>query len=384
MSSQQDRAESSGPSPGLDPALEARLVVASQRGDEDATRRLLMALEPFVRWLARKHRAAPVPQEDLVQEGTIGLLKAIKGFDVTRSVRLVTYARPWVEGEMRRLGERSAPIPLPAAKAQLLSRINRAEEELRARGQAVSTAAVAAAVGATEEDVLALGELAHTVLELDPEAVPVEDGPLETLNPAHDVAYTVREVEHLLDQFAEHRGRIEGARPREQARTPSGGSGGSSELAVRLLDVEAALERLPDAEHDALELVALQGLSPEEAARWLGAHPNTVRNRYRRGVKAIVDHLNGVEPLPARPRSRPGWSANLDAVESIKLVVRSYADAFERLAELAETNDWLARMEFGWVQKDGEWTLMMSHDILETFRKMGGDVRPLSDVISDE
>jgi RNA polymerase sigma factor (sigma-70 family) len=381
---ERDQADGREPRAGLDAALEARLVLASQLGDEDATRRLLAALEPFVRWLARMYRAAPVPEEDLVQEGTIGLLKAIKGFEVARNVRLATYARPWVEGEMRRLRERSAPIPLPAAKAQLLSRINRAEEELRARGEAATASAVAAAVGATEEDVLALGDLAHTVLELVPEAVPVEDGPLETLDSGHDATYTAGEVEHLLGQFAEHRGRLEGARPREQARTPSGGSGGLSPLAVRLVDVEAALERLPDAEHDALELVALHGLSPREAARWLGAHPNTVRNRCRRGVEAIVDHLNGVNSLPARPRARPGWSANLDAVESIRLVVRSYADHFERLAELAETNEWFARMEFGWVQMDGEWTLMMSHDILETFRRMGANVRLLSDAIPDE
>jgi RNA polymerase sigma factor (sigma-70 family) len=315
----------------------------------------------------------------------IGLLKAIEKFDAGQDVRLVTYARRWIEGEMRRLSERSRTIPLPAAKAQLLYRISRAEGDLIAAGEQVTPAAVAAAAGATEEEVLALGELAHTVLELDPELVPVESGPLTRLEESHGATYTVGEVQHLLEEFAEHRGRIEGARPRERPRTASGSSSGSSELAVRMIDLESALERLPDDEHDALEIVALHGLSFEEARMWLGGvHANTVRNRYQRGVKMIVDHLNGDAPLPPRTRERAGWAVALGPVESIKLVVRAYQHTFERLAELAETDEWLARMEYGWVQKDGEWILMMSHDIERTFRRMGGEVRLLSEAIPDE
>jgi RNA polymerase sigma-32 factor len=69
-------------------------------GDRAAGQRLVEAFAPFVRRVALRYRRAGVSLEDLVQEGSIGLLKAATRFDGSRGTRLVTYAAFWVRAQI--------------------------------------------------------------------------------------------------------------------------------------------------------------------------------------------------------------------------------------------------------------------------------------------
>jgi DNA-directed RNA polymerase sigma subunit (sigma70/sigma32) len=91
-----------GGPPRLDALTEAQLVRDAQAGDAIARDELVSRLEPFVCWVVGTHKSALVDVDDLVQEGTIGLLKAIDRFDLSRGTRLTTFARPWIDGEVRR------------------------------------------------------------------------------------------------------------------------------------------------------------------------------------------------------------------------------------------------------------------------------------------
>lgn len=69
-------------------------------GDADAARKLALSNLRYVLWVARRYRGYGLPLADLMQEGTLGLLKAIKRFDPDCGVRLISYASRWIQSEI--------------------------------------------------------------------------------------------------------------------------------------------------------------------------------------------------------------------------------------------------------------------------------------------
>ena len=69
-------------------------------GDVEAARRLVMSHLRFVVHVAKTYSGYGLPLGDLIQEGNIGLMKAVKRFDPTMGVRLVSFAVHWVKAEM--------------------------------------------------------------------------------------------------------------------------------------------------------------------------------------------------------------------------------------------------------------------------------------------
>ncbi len=71
-----------------------------QHNDLDAARRLVLSHLRLVVAIARQYIGYGLPQADLIQEGNIGLMKAVKRFDVSRGVRLVSFAMHWIKAEI--------------------------------------------------------------------------------------------------------------------------------------------------------------------------------------------------------------------------------------------------------------------------------------------
>ncbi|WP_435639574.1 RNA polymerase sigma factor RpoH [Carnimonas bestiolae] len=71
-----------------------------ENGDISAARRLVMSHLRFVVHIARSYSGYGLPQADLVQEGNVGLMKAVKRFDPTQGVRLVSFAVHWIKAEI--------------------------------------------------------------------------------------------------------------------------------------------------------------------------------------------------------------------------------------------------------------------------------------------
>ena len=87
--------------PVLSAEEERELALRYHReNDLDAARRLVMANLRFVVHIARGYSGYGLPQADLIQEGNIGLMKAVKRFDPTMNVRLVSYAVHWIRAEI--------------------------------------------------------------------------------------------------------------------------------------------------------------------------------------------------------------------------------------------------------------------------------------------
>src|SRR5690606_37573081 len=69
-------------------------------GNLDAARKLVMAHLRFVVHIARSYNGYGLPLGDLIQEGNVGLMKAVKRFDPEKGVRLVSFAVHWIKAEI--------------------------------------------------------------------------------------------------------------------------------------------------------------------------------------------------------------------------------------------------------------------------------------------
>jgi len=111
---------------------------------------------PLVEHCARRFRNRGEPFEDLVQVGTIGLLKSIDRFDVDRGVEFSTYATPTIIGEIKRyFRDKGWAIRVPRRLQELRMQIGSASAELtQSLGRSPTPRELAETIGCTVEDVL--------------------------------------------------------------------------------------------------------------------------------------------------------------------------------------------------------------------------------------
>lgn len=87
--------------PRLAREAEHDLAARVKRGDREASRQLIEGCLSTVVAVALEYGRSGLPIEDLVQEGNLGLIKAVDHFDASRGLRFVTYAMYWVRAEIR-------------------------------------------------------------------------------------------------------------------------------------------------------------------------------------------------------------------------------------------------------------------------------------------
>jgi RNA polymerase sigma-B factor len=118
-------------------------------------KRLIEQHLPLVESIARRYQASGEPHEDLVQVGTIGLIKAIDRFDAGRGHKLSTVAVPAIEGEIRHHLRDGAPlVRMPRPVRELDTKLRAKEKQLSARlGREPTMAELAEAVGASDDAV---------------------------------------------------------------------------------------------------------------------------------------------------------------------------------------------------------------------------------------
>ncbi len=112
-------------------ALEAR-IAAAQAGDKGAQEAILQENTPLVWSVAKRFFGRGCEGEDLFQLGCIGLLKAVRDFDLTRPVAFSTYAVPKIAGEIRRFLRDDGPVKVSRTlreRAALLGRVQACLEE---------------------------------------------------------------------------------------------------------------------------------------------------------------------------------------------------------------------------------------------------------------
>ena len=114
---------------------EVRLAKAIEAGDEAARRTMIESNLRLVVSIARRYWVTGLPLADLVQEGNLGLLRAVEKFDWRRGVKFSTYATWWIKQAITRgAADRGAnPIRLPVHVDEQLGRLRRAQARLAER-----------------------------------------------------------------------------------------------------------------------------------------------------------------------------------------------------------------------------------------------------------
>ena len=144
----------------------ARRIAA---GDEAAKQRLIESNLRLVVQVARRYLNRGLPLGDLIEEGNLGLMRAVEKFDGERGVRFSTYATWWIrQAVSRALANQARIVRLPVHVQILLARYIREQQRLTQElGRAPSTTEVAQAMGTTEDKVAELEELRQPPLSLD-------------------------------------------------------------------------------------------------------------------------------------------------------------------------------------------------------------------------
>ena len=115
----------------LNAAEERELARLKDEGDEGARRKLIESNLRLVMSITRNYRRADVALLDLIQEGNLGLMRAVDKFDWTMGFKLSTYATWWIRQSVQRaLAEQSRTIRLPVHIADQVRRVQRARREL--------------------------------------------------------------------------------------------------------------------------------------------------------------------------------------------------------------------------------------------------------------
>jgi RNA polymerase primary sigma factor len=112
-------------------ARERRRLVTAVRAGEEARHRFVRANLRLVIWVARRYRNAGLPLGDLVQEGNLGLMRAVETFDHRKGFTFSTYATWWIRQRIgRALADTSRTIRVPGHVAEALSVLGRVSSEL--------------------------------------------------------------------------------------------------------------------------------------------------------------------------------------------------------------------------------------------------------------
>jgi RNA polymerase primary sigma factor len=251
----------------LTAAEEVELAKRIERGDAQARQRMISSNLRLVVSIAKRYQGRDLPLLDLIQEGIIGLVRAVEKFDWRRGYKFSTYATWWIRQAVKRgLADRARTIRIPVHIVEREQTIARIESGLLAAlGHAPTVEEVADAAGLQPEQVREVRAAARTVTSLD---VPVAD---------EAGAATLGELVSA-----------EGTPPEE-------------EIAVELgLDaVRAAVEALPEPARTVIEL--RYGLRTGEPASLteVGRRLGISRERVRAVEQEALEHLGAERELQA-------------------------------------------------------------------------------------
>jgi RNA polymerase primary sigma factor len=247
----------------LTAAEERELARRKDLGDEWAKKKLIESNLRLVMSITRNYTKASVPLLDLIQEGNLGLIRAVEKFDYRRGYKLSTYATWWIrQAVTRALSDQGRTIRLPVHVAEQVRRAQRSRRQLAQKlNRDPSVEEIAVDAGFTVERVRELFDLVEDPVSLE---TPVGDG------------------ESMVADLIED----------EKSESPDGATADNA----RSADLAAAIDRLnPRMKHVVLRRFGLDGRPPQTLEE-VGADLGITRERVRQLEARALKELRAVAP----------------------------------------------------------------------------------------
>lgn len=229
-----------------------------EKGDEDAREQLIVNHLNLVRFLAAKFKNRGEPLDDLIQVGTVGLIKAIDRFDLERGLEFTTFATPTILGEIKRhFRDKGWSVRVPRRLQELSAKVNQATDTLTEQLQrSPSVEEIAQYLGTSVDEVLEAMESSSAY-----SSVPLEGGSTDD-----------EEAPSVIDKYA------------------------SEDTALSTADdrmvIEQTIRDFSPREQEVIRMRFVEGLTQVEIAEKLGVSQVQVSRLLRRTLKKIQEKID--------------------------------------------------------------------------------------------